>query len=63
MLNSLEIQTQTNLIFQVKGSYIYAMYSKYKLKHKMSPNYAKQIDILGHISVAIIVFTTICASA
>ena len=63
MINSLEIQTQHNLIFQVKGSYINAMYSKYKLKHKKSPNYAKQVDILGHLSVAIVVFTTICASA
>ena len=45
MLKSLEIQTQNNLIFQVKGSFIYAMYSKYKVKHKMSPNYAKWVKI------------------
>ena len=63
MMNSLEIQIQHNIFFQVKGSNIYAMYSKYKLKHKMGQHYTKQVDILGHSSVEIIVSTTICASA
>ena len=45
MINSFEIQTQNNLIFQVKVRYDYAIYSKYKLKHKMSPNYAKWVRI------------------
>ena len=45
MIDSLEIQTQNNVIFKVKGSYINAMDSKYKLKHKMSPNYAKWVKI------------------
>ena len=62
MLSSLEIQTQINRMFQVKGSYIHVMYSKYKLKHKNSPNCVKYVNILGHLSVAIVVFTTIYAS-
>ena len=28
---------KNNLIFQVKGTYIYAMYSKYNQKNKMRP--------------------------
>ena len=41
----IEIQIQNNLFFQVKGNYIYAMYSKYKLKHKIGPNYVKWVRI------------------
>ena len=62
MINSLEIPTK-NLILQDKGSYIDAMYSKYKLKHRKGRYYDKQVDILGHSSVAIIISTTIYALA
>ena len=32
-------------MFQVKSTDIYEMYNKYKLKHKLSPNQAKQVRI------------------
>ena len=57
------ITDTTKQYFSGKGSYIYVTYSKYKPNLKKSRQYAKQVDILGYLSVAIVVITTICASS